>query len=611
MAELNNSFSDVLGTVQSLRDPEADPASVLGKLSALVENGVTPTMVPYLPIFLNLEGKPYNLDGHFTMEPFFRCSEIPLRSMLLCGRQVSKSTSLAAQTILRCGVTPYFNVLCIAPLFEQIRRFSNNVVRPFIEESPIKALLIGASPKDNSVFQRTFANGSNMYFSYAGLDAERVRGLSADGCIFDEIQDLDFDHLPVIESCMAASEWSLSQYSGTPKTTDNTAHILWDQTSQAHWTMKCGCGHYNMASMETGLDDMVQESGFCCTKCSKLLDVRDGFYYHLYKDRINSFPGYHVPQPVLPMHCMNERKWFDLYHNKKMKWPRYRYLNEVLGVSCDVGSRLVTRTQLIRRSCLPWNYRLQEALNAARNQGYAMITMGVDWGGGGGGEIKRRKGQMVVSGGTTSFTVASIVGFRPNSLTPEVIYIERLPIDMAPPQEAQRLMDLFFMFNCRFFAHDYGGAGSLRETIMVQGGMSHGVIMPCMYVRTSNKSLVTYNESPDARMRSYYSVDKARSLSLICACINSDQMSFPRWPENASETCLVEDFLSLIEDFVDVASGSNIYRITKNPKQPDDVCHAINFACLAYWHHCNEYPALARDININTGSDSGLGWHES
>lgn len=611
MSSLNTELADVSKLSEELRDGTANPAQVLERLSTLVEQGTTPTMVPYLPIFLNLEGKPYTLDGHFPMEPLFRCKNIPQKLMLLCGRQVSKSTTLAAQSILRSAVTPYFNTLCVTPLFEQVRRFSNNVVRPFIEDSPIKPLLIGSSPKDNNVFQRTFANGSNMYFSYAGLDAERIRGISASMMDIDEVQDLDFEHIPLIAACMSASKWELSQFSGTPKTTDNTAHVLWEDTSQAHWTMKCVCGHWNMASLETGLDDMVQEAGFCCPKCSRPLDVRSGFYYHLYKDRIHTFPGYHIPQPVLPMHCYDERKWFDLYHNKKNKWPRYRYLNEVLGVACDVGSRLVTRTQLISRSILPWGNKFQEALTASQSRDYSMIIMGVDWGGGAGGEIKKRKGQMVVSGGTTSFTVATVVGFRHGSIYPEVLYMERMPIDMTPPQEAERILRLFYAFRCRFFAHDFTGAGSLRETIMVQSGMPHDMIVPCTYVRASNKSIMTYNEPTDERNRRYYSVDKARSLALLCACINSNMLSFPRWADHSSELCLQEDFLSLIEDYVDVAAGSNIYRITKNPRQPDDACHAINFACLAYWHYCKEYPAVAQHINVNTGTDSGLGWNET
>lgn len=142
------------------------------------------TFAPLLPMMLQLKGKPYTLQDHFPFEPLFR-TRMPKRTILKSGRQVSKSTSLAAHGVVSSNCIPFFSTLYITPLFEMIRRFSQNYVRPFIETSPMLKLFSGHNTI-NSVLQRSFKNRSQMHFSYAFLDAERTRGLSADNVVYDE-----------------------------------------------------------------------------------------------------------------------------------------------------------------------------------------------------------------------------------------------------------------------------------------------------------------------------------------------------------------------------------------------------------------------------------------
>lgn len=142
------------------------------------------TLVPLLPLLLSLKGKPYTLENHFPFEPFFR-TRIAKATLLKTGRQVSKSTSLAAQGVVLSNCIPYFSTLYVTPLFEQIRRFSQNYVRPFIETSPVTKLFSGTTTT-NSVLQKTFHNHAQMLFSFAFLDAERTRGVPADCVNIDE-----------------------------------------------------------------------------------------------------------------------------------------------------------------------------------------------------------------------------------------------------------------------------------------------------------------------------------------------------------------------------------------------------------------------------------------
>jgi hypothetical protein len=138
--------------------------------------------------------------------------------VVLCtGRQVGKSTSEAADGIVQAACVPNFKILYMTPLFEQVRRLSSNHVKKFINQSPVRRLMIGTS-KDASVLQKTLANGSILQFSFGALDVGRVRGVTADFIKYDEVQDMDSAHFPVIGEAMSHSRWSLTQYAGTPKT---------------------------------------------------------------------------------------------------------------------------------------------------------------------------------------------------------------------------------------------------------------------------------------------------------------------------------------------------------------------------------------------------------
>lgn len=174
------------------------------------------TLKPILPLLLSIRGKPYHLHDHFPFAPFFR-TRMPRMTLLKTGRQVSKSTSLASQGVLFSNCIPYFSTLFITPLFEMIRRFSQNYVAPFIETSPVGKLFSGTSTINN-VLQRSFKNRSQMIFSFAYLDAERTRGISADKNVIDEIQDMDITFLPIIHETISASrDWGLSSTPVLPR----------------------------------------------------------------------------------------------------------------------------------------------------------------------------------------------------------------------------------------------------------------------------------------------------------------------------------------------------------------------------------------------------------
>jgi hypothetical protein len=564
--------------------------SYLSALGTLYKHEVMDTLAPAVPLLLRLKGKPYSLHNYFMMEPLFSLT-MPKESVWKCGRQVSKSTSLAAQGNIQSAAIPYFSSLYVCPRFEQTRRFSGNYVKPFLTESPLGQLMVSSS-FDQSVLQRSFVNHSVQHFSYAFLDCERIRGISSDLNRYDEVQDLDWDFIPIINETLSASQFAVRQYSGTPKTFDNTLQGLWDLSSQAEWVTRCSCKPYwNVATVEMDLIKMIQEQGPSCANCGKLLDIPSGQWQHRYPERRALFEGHHVPQVIMPLHYLpnpmtgDKDKWLELYRSMDTM-EKSKLYNEKFGESCDTNVTLITRSDMQKASILPWQNTIDSARNAYRgHRRYATVCMGVDWGGGGERGI--------------SYTSISIVGVLPSGSC-DLIYGERFTRVYDPLDEIDLIIRYFNSFGCDYLAHDFGGAGSLRETLLIQAKFPVSRLFPALYLGTSRQGLVKYKQNKHPNDRSYYQIDKARSLVLLCQLIKHGELRFPEfhtWEE------LSNDFLALYEDRTESARGADIYLVRKKPTKTDDFVHSTNLACLCAWHTTARYPNLAHSVGIRITSD--------
>ncbi len=567
------------------------------------------SLAPLLPGMLKLKGQPYSINDYFPFEPLFRTDQ-PKRQLWMCGRQLSKSTSHAAEGVLKANFIPYFSTLFVTPLYEMIRRFSHNYVREFIENSPLKRMIMGEHSSSN-VLQRSFANGSVLHFSFAFLDAERTRGISADKMVVDEVQHINSEFLPIIRETMSGSKWGIEQYSGTPLSLDNTIERLWEDSSQAEWMIKChhgGCGYWNVPRSTHDLYDMISlrhdnvspsHPGVICAKCRHPLDPRRmGRWVHGVPERIGTFNGYHVPQIVMPMHYENPDKWSALLGKMRgaSGTTENVFMNEVCGESWDTGSKLVTLTDLKNACVLPWKNTVDEALPKLSN--YLFRVLGVDWGGGG-GRLKsssNKKGQEMRE--RTSFTTLAVCGIRADGKV-DVLWGIRSSQSHDHFFEARLIMAALAKFKCSHFAHDYNGAGAAREMLIRQAGFPMDNIVAITYHPSAKKKIMHFHEPTDDHPRNWWSVDKSRSLVLCCDLIKSGFLRFFQYDhQSADEPGLIHDFLSLIEEKIPRAMGADVYQIVKNPNLTDDFAHSVNLAAMTLFHLNGKWPDLTNTLKF-------------
>lgn len=584
----------------------------------MTETGEITSLQGFLPAFLQLNGKPYSLHDHFPFGPLYNL-KMPKTTVVIAGRQTSKSTNIAGTSTIFCGAWPNFRILHVTPLYEQIRRFSNNYVRPFIDTSPIRSLWKGLGT-DNSVLQRTFKNGSMMLFSFCLLDCDRIRGISCDSIKIDEAQDFDPDHVPIVKEAMSHSDFELMTFAGTPKSLDNPLYGYWSRSSQAEWMIPCRhCNAENIPSREYHVDkmlgplhDFISEKcpGIVCYKCRKPLDPRppNGRWMHKYPDRRWQYAGYHIPQIILPLHYSRPDKWAELLAKKEGagNMSTHRFYNEVLGESVDAGQKLVTETELKKAASLPWKNNPNSIAPAAtaRLPHYKGKVLAVDWGGGGEEEV--------------SFTALALLGLTPDNKI-DCLWGKRLVLSIDHLREAKECWHWLRAFRADLLAHDYTGAGIVRETVLVQAGFGLERVMPIQYVRAASSGLIKHIPATILHDRAHYRLDKTRSLLYTCQAIKTGLLRFFEWDKkDADNPGLLNDFLALVEEKVESRTAGDIYTITRNTTLTDDFAQAVNIGCAALWHTFQCWPDFARAAaigrvsqhQVETAGNADYGWDE-
>lgn len=417
-----------------------------------------------------------------------------------------------------------------------------------------------------------------------------ANGLGVSNC-----QDLRSEHLPVMLETLSASKYGIVRKFGTPKTPENIIEGEWRKSSQGVWCIPCPyCKKQNFACLSHDLERMIgpyhpdiseNRPGTVCAAagCARPISPRDGFWVHRYPQRRGTAAGYHVPQPIMSLHYSSPDKWARLLQKRDSTglYTPARYQNEVLGESAGEGLQLVTRDELQRASdeTRP-NYphdprRVLKNLDYHR---YKLIFLSVDWGGGGESGL--------------SLTVPVVLGMRHDGRI-EVIYACRLRTPNDHLKEAQEVLEIFRLFRCQRLVHDYTGAGALRETVMVASGVDRRVLVPIQYVGGGATNLMTRVASTQRSIRTYYRLNKSRSLLYTISAIRTRLVRFFAYDYvDAENPGLIEDFLALYEERIEHKSGSNIYVIDRNQAMTDDFAQALNIGCAAMWFMTKSWPTF-------------------
>jgi len=542
-----------------------DTADVVKKLVESAKGTDFPSLAP-LTSLLYWDGKPVSLQDHFQFQPIFG-SNIPASMILMCGRQEGKSLQGALRTILLALTNPYLRQLVITPLRSQIERYSREDVETFIDSSPLRHEFVDKKCRMN-IMERNFINNSAIVFSFAFLDAIRLRSISGiDMLHVDEVQNMNPDFIPIVQSTMQASlKLACTFYSGTPLSIDNQIELLWEQSSMGSWTIQCpSCRRENVANIKHDAIKMIGKKGPVCVECDHLLDTRKGYFLHENPEKLTKFPGYNIGQIVHPYHCEYPHKWALLLHYMET-WDEPKFVNEIIGGSIDNAGDPLTKQQLVD-CCDPEHpNEIQAAADLCRTAEFVLLS--IDW-----------SGNSVTGKSTTGI---NCIVKLPGDPRLRIVYMERRPPLQDHMDDANRIKQLSEFFEVDMVCHDYGGGGDVRETTMRQEGLRPGCkIIPIELVSARRKPVMYLPKQVTGPGRRSYMLDKARALDYMYALMRKGQIILPSW-----NTCknLADDFLNnAVESHETPRSSPYIIYVPRRGKVNDIAMSALLGLFTGWW----------------------------
>ena len=466
-----------------------------------------------LPALFRVKGKPFSLEGREQFSVLFS-PEIVRETIVMSGRQLGKSMSLSRSEGYDVASVDNLQILYVAPLQEQTRRYSDLYFSEAIRSCPLlqtlqKPAMLDILDSDSKIIKATghqsFANGAGIQFTYAKDSGDRIRGVMADRIDFDEVQDQSADVIPIVQESLTSSEWGCSRYTGTAKVEENLIETKWRQSSMCEWVMKCEhCGTWAIPNLDGDVLKMIQADGIHCLHCGSRLNVLNGQWIAAFPDRMNTFRGYHIPQVICPFIVNNKNNWDKLLH-KLLNGVLSTFIQENLGISYSVGQRLITMKHLQRQCLLPSARTLQEEIkrNPAR---YTYIVGGLDWGG---AEL-------------SSFTVFTVIGIRPNGRI-DVLWAERYR-GFDPDEQMRAVAQA-----CKFYGVKAVGADigmGLDKNILLAKRFG----IPIVQIQYTRQLKLFGRNQSKGRTNTVqcWTIDKVMALDVLFLAIRNRRIFFPK-----------------------------------------------------------------------------------
>lgn len=491
--------------------------------------------------------EPFSFEGRHHLKQVY---DTPRRRVLLmCGRQVEKSTLLGNRALSLGCLIPSYKTLYVSPSATQTKTFSNDRIKDPIETSPVLKAFTNRMLSQN-IFEKQFINRSKITLRYAFLNADRARGIPANQLLLDEIQDILSDNIPVIEQCLFHSPEELKRYvySGTPKTLDNVIEDYWaNRSTQNQWMVPCDCqggegGRYWNILGEKN----IGKKHLICEHCGKriypMCDDAQWASAVEYDPVHTPFEGFRIPQLMVPW-----LEWNELLYNYN-SYSRNKFYNEVLGISFDSGMRPLTMAQ-VRANCNEAVFMSDMAKYQQLSYSHSVYA-GLDWG-----------------TGEHSYTVLSLGMYVGSKF--RIFYVHRfIGEDTEPERQHEKIADILRAFNVRLIGSDYGGGHHPNDFLLRRFGRER--VMKYQYAARVNAKVRWEN-----RLQRWI-VHRTEVMSAIFSAIKRGNVfEFPRWKEFKDP--YGQDMLNIYSEY------NERLRMTQyehTPGKTDDTLHSILYCFL-------------------------------
>lgn len=471
--------------------------------------------------------------------------------LLLAGRQVAKSTMVGNRQLTSAVTFDHHQSLYVAPTEVQRSEYGKTRLDEPIHYSDY--LSAHYNKNASAATYKTFhGTESVIRLRNAFHNADRCRGLTADELFVDEIQDIIYNNIPVIEQVLFTSRRARRIYAGTPKGDENTLSYYWyNRSNQCEWMVPCTRHRFvvwNISTEENLPSDPAD--GLVCRTCKKPINYQHEMaHWAAMEPNPNvqiPFWGFRIPQLISPF-----ARWatiLDQYQND----PRRKFFNEVLGLPYGGGDKPITRDQ-IKAACDPETSMLDISLPKNRtwfvSRRHMRTFAGVDWG-----------------SGEQTFSYITVGGYYGGDDL-RTVYAHRLVgEELEPANQVAVVSRVADLYGCEKVVADYGGGVDKNDQLLRKLGPQR--FFRLQYV--NQRSALVW----DSKLGRFLG-KRTELMAMVFEALKRRDILLPRWEE------VVDDMAKEIGS-VNIEynkRGETIYN--RNPNVPDDGCHSLVYMVIA------------------------------
>lgn len=373
--------------------------------------------VSFCENYLTLEGEKFRLTGN-GYKPFSDIYRyVGLKALdsdakpivIVKGRQVGGTTMASALEMYFMGSglfgvagRPPIRVIHAFPQLEAAAAYSKTKLNPMITGSLIiedekkgpgkvksfmSNLLDSSTATNDSLHFKQFMGGNHIWIESTGLDANRLRGRTADVIFFDEVQDIPQDAINNATKMLAQAKYGpkplgVQVYFGTPKKKGSVFYNIWNKSSQQYYYLGCEKCEKHFPLYTPGSDEWekIWLYGHIvkCTHCGHEQDKRPaaerGKWVSSRDPAECDYIGFHINQLYMPNFTKE-----DVVKQKPGVHPtttERAWQNEIMGEFFQGDSSPITPEE-IRDKCGDVGRKLRARIVPGEEY---MVVVGIDYG---------------------------------------------------------------------------------------------------------------------------------------------------------------------------------------------------------------------------------------
>jgi len=372
--------------------------------------------VSFVETYLTLEGEPFKLTGN-GYKPFSDIYRyVGLKALdsdakpivIVKGRQVGGTTMASALEMYFMGSglfgvagRPPIRVIHAFPQLEAAAAYSKTKLNPMITGSVITEekkgpgkvksfmsnLLDTSTATNDSLHFKQFVGGNHIWIESTGLDANRLRGRTADVIFFDEVQDIPQDAINNATKMLAQAKYGpkplgVQVYFGTPKKKGSVFYNIWNKSSQQYYYLGCEkCEkHFPLYTPGSNEWEKIWLHTYIvkCTHCGHEQDKRPaaerGKWVSSRDPAECDYIGFHINQLYMPGFTKE-----DVIKQKPGVHPtttERAWQNEIMGEFFQGDSSPITPEEIIKK-CGDTERKLRARIVPGEEY---MVVVGIDYG---------------------------------------------------------------------------------------------------------------------------------------------------------------------------------------------------------------------------------------